>query len=140
MLFNLTKRFCGLTGCSQLLNIALDAAFDLEREQCTKILGTKNRMKMNSGLCLSRSDFLFGLYIHLTACLLLSCAARLSLDTMNMDSDGEKEDNEEGEKSIFQSIQEQTNNCRACPGDEIDGPKLRPWSRARVTSMVIKQQ
>ncbi|XP_010730724.2 rho guanine nucleotide exchange factor 18 [Larimichthys crocea] len=66
----------------------------------------------------------------------INLGRRLSLDTMNMDSDGEKEDNEEGEKSISQSTQEQSNNCTACPEDEIDGPKLRfPCPRARVTSM-----
>ncbi len=71
----------------------------------------------------------------LCVCLLLCCAARLSLDTMNMDSDGEREDDEEREKN------QPTYSCTACPGDEIDGPRLRlPCPIARHTNMVIKLQ
>ncbi len=67
-------------------------------------------------------------------------AARLSLDTMAMDSDGERDDDEETQKNLFESIQEQSPGCAACPGDETDGFRLRvPCPRARVTSMVIKE-
>ncbi|XP_076582434.1 rho guanine nucleotide exchange factor 18 isoform X2 [Chaetodon auriga] len=66
----------------------------------------------------------------------INLGRRLSLDTMAMDSDGEREDEEEGPKSLFQSTQQQTHSCTACPGDETDGPMLRvPCPRARVTSM-----
>ncbi|XP_034386005.1 rho guanine nucleotide exchange factor 18 isoform X3 [Cyclopterus lumpus] len=57
---------------------------------------------------------------------------RLSLDTMAMDSDGEREDDE----SVFQSSQPQTSSCTACPGEKTDGSRPRaPCPRARVTSM-----
>ncbi|XP_056234200.1 rho guanine nucleotide exchange factor 18 isoform X2 [Seriola aureovittata] len=53
---------------------------------------------------------------------------RLSLDTTAMDSDGEREDDEESHQ--------QTYSCTACPEDETDGPRMRfPCPRARVTSM-----
>ncbi|XP_051232524.1 rho guanine nucleotide exchange factor 18 isoform X1 [Dicentrarchus labrax] len=65
----------------------------------------------------------------------INLGRRLSLDTMNMDSDGERDDDEEGQKSLFQSTQQQTYSCTACPGDETDGPRLIPCPRARVTSM-----
>ncbi|TNN89326.1 hypothetical protein EYF80_000614 [Liparis tanakae] len=46
---------------------------------------------------------------------------------MAMDSDGEREDDEEGQ---------QTSSCTACPGEKTDGSRLRaPCPRARVTSM-----
>ncbi|XP_044056209.1 rho guanine nucleotide exchange factor 18 isoform X2 [Siniperca chuatsi] len=54
---------------------------------------------------------------------------RLSLDTMAMDSDGEREDDEE----------RQSDSCTACPGEVTDGPRLRvPCPRARVTSMCFQ--
>ncbi|XP_070687927.1 rho guanine nucleotide exchange factor 18 [Pempheris klunzingeri] len=57
----------------------------------------------------------------------INLGRRLSLDTMNMDSDGEREDDEERQKSLLQS---------ACPEEETDGPRPRlPCPRARVTSM-----
>ncbi|XP_041791119.1 rho guanine nucleotide exchange factor 18 isoform X3 [Chelmon rostratus] len=67
----------------------------------------------------------------------INLGRRLSLDTMAMDSDGERDDDDEGgQKSLFQSNQQQTHSCAACPEDETDGPKLRvPCPRARVTSM-----
>ncbi|XP_042372648.1 rho guanine nucleotide exchange factor 18 isoform X2 [Plectropomus leopardus] len=62
---------------------------------------------------------------------------RLSLDTTAMDSDGEREDDEEeGQKSLLQSTQEQEFSCTACPGEETDSSRLMvPCQRARVTSM-----
>lgn len=49
---------------------------------------------------------------------------------MNMDSDGEREDDEERQKSVFQA---------ACPEEETDDPRLRlPCPRTRVRSMVTK--
>nr|XP_046247316.1 rho guanine nucleotide exchange factor 18 isoform X2 [Scatophagus argus] len=61
---------------------------------------------------------------------------RLSLDTMAMDSEGEREDDEERQRSLFQSTQPLTVRCTACPGDERDGPMpVDPCPRARVTSM-----
>lgn len=59
-----------------------------------------------------------------------------------MDSDGEREDDEERRNSLFESTQQQqTYTCTACPGDETDGPRLIvPCPRARVTRMVVKQQ
>ncbi|XP_075944102.1 rho guanine nucleotide exchange factor 18 [Anarhichas minor] len=66
----------------------------------------------------------------------INLGRRLSLDTMAMDSDGEREDDEEGEKGLFQSTQPQTSSCTACPGEETDDSRLRfPCPRARVTSM-----
>ncbi|XP_049443520.1 rho guanine nucleotide exchange factor 18 isoform X2 [Epinephelus fuscoguttatus] len=68
----------------------------------------------------------------------ITLGRRLSLDTMAMDSDGEREDDdeEEGQKSLFQSTQQQTYSCTAYPEDETDGPRLKvPCPRARVTSM-----
>ncbi|XP_037625436.1 rho guanine nucleotide exchange factor 18 isoform X2 [Sebastes umbrosus] len=61
----------------------------------------------------------------------INLGRRLSLDTMAMDSDGEREDDEEG-----QSSQQQDYSCTDCPGDETDGSRLRvPCPRSRVTSM-----
>ncbi|XP_041646746.1 rho guanine nucleotide exchange factor 18 isoform X2 [Cheilinus undulatus] len=66
----------------------------------------------------------------------INLGRRLSLDTMNMDSDGERDDNEEGQKSLFQASQQETFNCTACPEDEMDGPRQRvPCSRARASCM-----
>ncbi|XP_036970389.1 rho guanine nucleotide exchange factor 18 isoform X1 [Acanthopagrus latus] len=66
----------------------------------------------------------------------INLGRRLSLDTMAMDSDGEREDDEEGQKSLFESTEQPSNSCKADPGDEIDGLRLRmPRPRARVTSM-----
>ncbi|XP_029285191.1 LOW QUALITY PROTEIN: rho guanine nucleotide exchange factor 18 [Cottoperca gobio] len=42
---------------------------------------------------------------------------RLSLDTMAMDSDGDREDDEEGQKGLFQSTQQQSHSCTACPAE-----------------------
>lgn len=74
-------------------------------------------------------------------CLLLCCSARLSLDTMGMDSDGERDDDEERQNGVFEPTQEQqAHTCNTCPGDETDGPKLRgPCPRGRVSPMVLKQ-
>ncbi|KAA8589612.1 hypothetical protein FQN60_012977 [Etheostoma spectabile] len=65
----------------------------------------------------------------------INLGRRLSLDAMAMDSDGEGEDDEEGQKCLFQSTQ-QTYSCTACPGEKTDDSRLRlPCPRARVTSM-----
>ncbi|KAI3368754.1 hypothetical protein L3Q82_025742, partial [Scortum barcoo] len=64
----------------------------------------------------------------------INLGRRLSLDTMNMDSDGEREDDEETEKSL------PTYSCTECPGDETDGPKQRvPCRRATVHSMASSE-
>ncbi|XP_074524304.1 rho guanine nucleotide exchange factor 18 [Halichoeres trimaculatus] len=66
----------------------------------------------------------------------INLGRRLSLDTMNMDSDGEREDDEEREKSLFQASQEETLICTACPVDEMDGPKPRaPCPKTRANSL-----
>uniref|UniRef100_UPI0037E91E3C rho guanine nucleotide exchange factor 18 n=1 Tax=Semicossyphus pulcher TaxID=241346 RepID=UPI0037E91E3C len=66
----------------------------------------------------------------------INLGRRLSLDTMNMDSDGEREDDEESQKSLFRSTQHEPYSCSECPGDETDGPPMRsPCPRARVRSM-----
>lgn len=58
---------------------------------------------------------------------------------MAMDSDGEREDDEETQNNLFLSAQKETDTCTACPGDERDGPRFRiPCPRVRVTSMVIR--
>lgn len=58
---------------------------------------------------------------------------------MAMDSDGEREDDEEGQKTLFELTEQPSNSFKADPGDEIDGGRLSmPRPRARVTSMVIK--
>lgn len=57
-----------------------------------------------------------------------------------MDSDGEREDDEEGEKGLFQPPLLQTSGCTACPGEKTDGAgPMVPCPRARLTSMVVKQ-
>ncbi|XP_034567008.1 rho guanine nucleotide exchange factor 18 isoform X2 [Notolabrus celidotus] len=64
----------------------------------------------------------------------INLGRRLSLDTMNMDSDGEREDDEEREKSLFQASQQEILSCTDCPADEMDGPRQRvpcPETRAR---------
>lgn len=59
---------------------------------------------------------------------------------MAMDSDGEREDDEETRNNLFLSSQHETYTCTACPDDEIDGHSIRfPFPRARVTSMVIRR-
>ncbi|XP_053178031.1 rho guanine nucleotide exchange factor 18 [Scomber japonicus] len=67
----------------------------------------------------------------------INLGRRLSLDTTAMDSDGEREDDdEERQNSLFQSTQEQSDSQTACPGDEPDGLKQRvSCHRPRVTSM-----
>ncbi|XP_058493993.1 rho guanine nucleotide exchange factor 18 isoform X3 [Solea solea] len=66
----------------------------------------------------------------------INLGRRLSLDTMAMNSDGEREDDEERQNSLFQSTQQQTYNCTACPVDETDSPWVRvPRPRASVTQM-----
>ncbi|KAG7514679.1 hypothetical protein JOB18_039884 [Solea senegalensis] len=66
----------------------------------------------------------------------INLGRRLSLDTMAMNSDGEREDDEERQNSLFQSTQQQTYSCTACPVDETDSPRLRvPRPRADVTQM-----
>ncbi|KAM7388212.1 hypothetical protein PAMP_024404 [Pampus punctatissimus] len=67
----------------------------------------------------------------------INLGRRLSLDTMAMDSDGEREDDdEERQNSLFQSNQQQRYSCTACPEQEPDGPRQRDsCHRARVTSM-----
>ncbi|XP_040896037.1 rho guanine nucleotide exchange factor 18 isoform X2 [Toxotes jaculatrix] len=58
----------------------------------------------------------------------INLGRRLSLDTMAMDSDGEREDDEDGQEQIY--------SFTACPGEETDGPRLKvTCPRARVTSM-----
>uniref|UniRef100_A0A8D2ZTK0 Rho/rac guanine nucleotide exchange factor (GEF) 18b n=1 Tax=Scophthalmus maximus TaxID=52904 RepID=A0A8D2ZTK0_SCOMX len=64
----------------------------------------------------------------------INLGRRLSLDTMATDSDGEREDDEERQNSLFESTQQQS--CTACPVEERDDPRRRgPCPRARVTSM-----
>nr|XP_019936690.1 PREDICTED: rho guanine nucleotide exchange factor 18-like isoform X1 [Paralichthys olivaceus] len=64
----------------------------------------------------------------------INLGRRLSLDTMAMDSDGERDDDEERQNSLFQPTQQQS--CTNCPVEEIDEPSPRvPCPRARVTSM-----
>ncbi|KAM3619498.1 uncharacterized protein V6R79_009228 [Siganus canaliculatus] len=66
----------------------------------------------------------------------INLGRRLSLDTMAMDSDGERDDDEDRQKSLFESIQEHNLNCTMYSGDETDGPGLDfPASRAAVTNM-----
>lgn len=67
---------------------------------------------------------------------MLCCPARLSLDTTAIESDGEREEEEEKQNSVFKSTeQQQTLTHEACPGDETDGPLLRaPCPRAKVTN------
>ncbi|XP_054458240.1 rho guanine nucleotide exchange factor 18-like isoform X2 [Anoplopoma fimbria] len=66
----------------------------------------------------------------------INLGRRLSLDTMGMESDGEREDDEEGEKGLLQSTEPQNYSCTDCPGEKTDGSSLRgPCPRARVTSM-----
>ncbi|XP_071399428.1 rho guanine nucleotide exchange factor 18 isoform X1 [Centroberyx affinis] len=66
---------------------------------------------------------------------------RLSLDTQAMDSDGEREDEEEKQNSIFQSTHQQTLGYPAClgtgQGEEPDGPmqKVSSCRRANGRSM-----
>ncbi|XP_029906256.1 rho guanine nucleotide exchange factor 18 isoform X2 [Myripristis murdjan] len=59
----------------------------------------------------------------------INLGRRLSLDTNAMDSDGEREDEEERQNSLFPSSHQQTHDCPACPetgqGDEPDGPRRR---------------
>ncbi|XP_029004831.2 rho guanine nucleotide exchange factor 18 isoform X2 [Betta splendens] len=62
----------------------------------------------------------------------INLGRRLSLDTTAMDSDGEREDDNEALNNLFLSLEKDT----ACPGEEPDAPRLRlPPPRARVTSM-----
>lgn len=52
---------------------------------------------------------------------------------MAMDSEGEREDDDETQNNLFLSLEKDT----GCAGDETDGPRLRiSRPRARVTSMV----
>ncbi|XP_037324974.2 rho guanine nucleotide exchange factor 18 isoform X2 [Pungitius pungitius] len=68
----------------------------------------------------------------------INLGRRLSLDTMAVDSDGEREDDEEGEKGLFQSPLAQTSGCTACPGEKTDGSMpMVPCPRARLTSMAV---
>lgn len=56
-----------------------------------------------------------------------------------MDSDGEREDDEERLNSLFKSTQQQTYSCTVCPEEETDDPMQSvSCPRARVTRMVIK--
>lgn len=48
---------------------------------------------------------------------------RLSLDTMAVDSDGDEDEVEHN--GPFQSTQQKTDCCIACPLEETDGPKER---------------
>lgn len=54
-----------------------------------------------------------------------------------MDSDGEREDDEERQNNLFLSTQQETYSCTACPGDgdEVDSPMERIWCPR--ASMVI---
>ncbi|XP_047443182.1 rho guanine nucleotide exchange factor 18 isoform X2 [Mugil cephalus] len=54
----------------------------------------------------------------------INLGRRLSLDTVGLDSDGEREDDED-QHSLFQSTQQQT---YCCPGEESDGPSMRAGS------------
>ncbi|XP_008303146.1 uncharacterized protein LOC103374776 isoform X2 [Stegastes partitus] len=55
----------------------------------------------------------------------INLGRRLSLDPMAMDSDGERDDDdEERQNRLFQSTQ-QSDGCSVCPGDELDGSSLR---------------
>ncbi|XP_040039482.2 rho guanine nucleotide exchange factor 18 isoform X2 [Gasterosteus aculeatus] len=68
----------------------------------------------------------------------INLGRRLSLDTTAMDSDGEREDDEEGEKGLFQPPLPQTSGCTACPGEKTDGAgPMVPCPRARLTSMAV---
>lgn len=72
----------------------------------------------------------------LCVCFLLCSPTRLSLDTMAIESDGEREDEEEKQNSAFEyTDQQQTLTHTAWPGDETDGPTLRVLCpRAKVTN------
>ncbi|XP_053286158.1 rho guanine nucleotide exchange factor 18 isoform X2 [Pleuronectes platessa] len=61
----------------------------------------------------------------------INLGRRLSLDTMATDSDGERDDDEERQNSLFQSTGDQS--CTNCPEEET-GPRF-PCPRARLTSM-----
>ncbi|XP_069006634.1 rho guanine nucleotide exchange factor 18 [Embiotoca jacksoni] len=55
----------------------------------------------------------------------INLGRRLSLDTMAMDSDGEREEEEEHCDSLFKSTQLQNHSCSSCPGEESHGSSLR---------------
>ncbi|XP_026160604.1 rho guanine nucleotide exchange factor 18 isoform X2 [Mastacembelus armatus] len=66
----------------------------------------------------------------------INLGRRLSLDAMAMDSDGEREDEEDRLNSSFLSSQQETWSCTASPVEETDGPLVRtPCPRASVTRM-----
>ncbi|KAM7012415.1 rho guanine nucleotide exchange factor 18 [Tautogolabrus adspersus] len=66
----------------------------------------------------------------------INLGRRLSLDTMNMDSDGEREDDEERQKYLFQPNQQESYSYTTCPGDETDSPRLRvSCHRARASGV-----
>lgn len=45
---------------------------------------------------------------------------------MAMDSDGEREDEEERLNSLFETTEQpESSTCTSCPVDEIDGPRPR---------------
>ncbi|XP_075878948.1 rho guanine nucleotide exchange factor 18 isoform X6 [Nelusetta ayraudi] len=62
----------------------------------------------------------------------INLGRRLSLDTMAMDSDGDRDDDEETLNSLFKSTQGAVSStCMSCPADEMDG--LGPRA-SRLTS------
>uniref|UniRef100_A0A7N6A6T4 Rho/rac guanine nucleotide exchange factor (GEF) 18b n=1 Tax=Anabas testudineus TaxID=64144 RepID=A0A7N6A6T4_ANATE len=67
----------------------------------------------------------------------INLGRRLSLDTMAMDSDGERDDDEETQNNLSLFNPQESYTCTACPDDETDGPRL-PCPRARVTSMCFQ--
>ncbi|XP_024921454.1 rho guanine nucleotide exchange factor 18 isoform X3 [Cynoglossus semilaevis] len=63
-----------------------------------------------------------------------SLGRRLSLDTMAMDSDGERDEDEDGQNNLFRSTQQQT--CTDSTVEETDGPCVRvSCSRGSITSL-----
>ncbi|XP_029939212.1 rho guanine nucleotide exchange factor 18 isoform X2 [Salarias fasciatus] len=54
----------------------------------------------------------------------INLGRRLSLDTMAIDSDGEREDDEEQQASLFQSTQKHPDSFAACPSDEADASRV----------------
>ncbi|KAM4575042.1 rho guanine nucleotide exchange factor 18 isoform 1-T1 [Fundulus diaphanus] len=55
----------------------------------------------------------------------INSGRRLSLDTAAVDSDEDREDDDEQQNSLFQACQQQSDSLSAGPGDEPDGFSLR---------------
>ncbi|CAN9500408.1 unnamed protein product [Ophioblennius macclurei] len=54
----------------------------------------------------------------------INLGRRLSLDTMGIDSEGEREDDEEQQASVFHFTQKDPNSFEACPPEEVDGSRV----------------